>query len=589
MANEEGRSGLSAAWGIAAGVSVACAIATWQVAIAPKSTFPIWPAYLFGGLTLATVYMCFATIRGWRLTGRSRRPAGGTRPPVTDEDADTAETEIAGAATTAGRSATAVPGSLSSPVNIRLIPELDNATNRFRLVTLNRGDLGHFRVRVVDAHSQDGNWIGPRSWPVPWLEDGSIDAEQVAKFDGPKLDFAHFDFLGLQEDLEGTKWLKGNHWVFPSLPQPVKARYSAVRYWSELNNQHFTITVRVIREDPPGYAETQFKIGNDGAEPYCRELPERPASGPAMPKDPKQLRDLAVYGQVQEPTVEEPEPESEPTATPAITDRWYHTSDGGKVPSLMRLTHTGLFHPAYGIRQQQETPPSVKIGMLMACQPIDPAGSGTELRAKFLAFLSSPSVMSLIAELTHVGPGMSWQNLAGHGPRTLEAALTASAEPLDGVPAASALFLPPTAGEELYGRDGHTATLILYVEPRTADAEVAPPSDLATWSHRFTQALAVPGAFADFLDTDVGLATSNDPPAQLGVWLQSREPLTVMVDISGLRMLPGSSPSNQFIGWTFAGDSGKSATGVARDLIIQLCEYELHLDDFEKALPPESP
>lgn len=98
----------------------------------------------------------------------------------------------------------------------------------------------------------------------------------------------------------------------------------------------------------------------------------------------------------------------------------------------------------------------------------------------------------------------------------------------------------------------------------------------------------MPRAFADFLDTDVGLATSNEPPAQLGVWLQSYQPLTVMVDIDGLQMLPGSSPSNQFIGWTFANPDGKSAAGAARDMIVQLCEYTLHLDDFERVLAEES-
>ena len=399
-----------------------------SAAVGPNATLPIWPTYFLGAVAAIALYMCFATIWGWPPTGRSGRHSTAVSgdPSATAEDSDTAETATAAAATPACKSATAVPVSPSSPVNITLIPELDNATNRFRLVALNRGDLGHFRVRVI-AHNQDGNWIGPRSWPVPWLDDGSIDSKQIAKFDGPKLDFAHFDFLGLQEDLDGTKWLKGNHWVFPSQPEPVKVRYSAVRHWSELNSQHFVITVRVIRDDPPGYADTQFKIGNEGTEPYCRQLPRRPLSGPAMPKDPKQLRDLAVHGRVRQPTAEEPAPKSEPTPTRTITDRWHHTSDGGKVPSLMRLTHTGLFHPAYGMRQPQETPPSVKIGMQVACQPIDPAGSGTELRAKLLAFLNSLSVMSLVTALTHVEPGMSWRNLAGHGPRTLQAALTASA------------------------------------------------------------------------------------------------------------------------------------------------------------------
>jgi hypothetical protein len=133
------------------------------------------------------------------------------------------------------------------------------------------------------------------------------------------------------------------------------------------------------------------------------------------------------------------------------------------------------------------------------------------------------------------------KNLAGHGPRTLEAALTASENPLEGVPVASALFVPPTAGEILYGRDSRAARLIIYVEPRTADGSVPSGSNLANWLKRFSLALAVPGAFADFLAKDVGLSTSDTPPAQLGVWLDSsHQPLTVMVDTEGLKTLPGS-------------------------------------------------
>ncbi len=106
---------------------------------------------------------------------------------------------------------------------------MDAATNRLRLGALNRGEFGRFRVEAIDAHNQDGNWVGPRRWPVPWLEDGSVTSKEIPKFGRPSLDFAHFDFPALQEDLEGTKWLRGGHWVFPSLPQPVAFRYSAVR------------------------------------------------------------------------------------------------------------------------------------------------------------------------------------------------------------------------------------------------------------------------------------------------------------------------------------------------------------------------
>jgi hypothetical protein len=60
-----------------------------------------------------------------------------------------------------------------------------------------------------------------------------------------------------------------------------------------------------------------------------------------------------------------------------------------------------------------------------------------------------------------------------------------------------------------------------------------------------------------------------------------------MVGIEGLRLLPGRSPSSQFIGWTVATPDGKPAATVSRELIVQLCEYELHLDDFETTLMDE--
>jgi hypothetical protein len=186
--------------------------------------------------------------------------------------------------------------------------------------------------------------------------------------------------------------------------------------------------------------------------------------------------------------------------------------------------------------------------------------------------------------LTDVAPGASWKNLAGHGPRTLEAALTVGDNPLEGVPVASALFLPPTAGEALYGRDGRSATLVLYVEPRTAAAQVPPAAGLAAWHRRFSLALAVPGAFADFLADDLGLGAFGDPPAQCGIWLQAHEPLTIMVNPQELRILPGSTPSSQFIGWAFAAADGKSIADTAGDLLTELCEYTLHLDAFEQTL-----
>jgi hypothetical protein len=278
-----------------------------------------------------------------------------------------------------------------------------------------------------------------------------------------------------------------------------------------------------------------------------------------------------------------------PLPITTVRDRWQHTSDGAKVPSLMRMTSTNLFHPALGSRQLQETPPSVKVGMLVGCQQIDLGISGTSLRSKFIGFLGSPAVTTFVQSLTNVDPGATWKSMAGNGSRALEAALTISADPLAEVPVALALFVPPRGNESHYGSDGRSATLVLYVEPQTADGQTPSASSLTTWSRRFSQALTVPGAFVDFLNGDLGATTTNDPPVQCGVWLQSQyQPLTVMVDIEGLRVLPGRSPSNQFTGWTMAAPGGKPAIEVSRDLIVQLCEYELHLDDFERAVSDQA-
>ena len=64
MANEEGRAGRSAAWGVAAVVFGAGAFAIWQVAVAPGSRLPTLPAYGAGLIAVAALYMCFATVWG---------------------------------------------------------------------------------------------------------------------------------------------------------------------------------------------------------------------------------------------------------------------------------------------------------------------------------------------------------------------------------------------------------------------------------------------------------------------------------------------------------------------------------------------
>jgi hypothetical protein len=69
--DDGGKAARSAAWGVAAVLFGGGAIATWQVAVAPKSTFPIWPTYAFGGVAILALCLCFASVWNWWPTGRS--------------------------------------------------------------------------------------------------------------------------------------------------------------------------------------------------------------------------------------------------------------------------------------------------------------------------------------------------------------------------------------------------------------------------------------------------------------------------------------------------------------------------------------
>lgn len=82
--------------------------------------------------------------------------------------------------------------------------------------------------------------------------------------------------------------------------------------------------------------------------------------------------------------------------------------------------------------------------------------------------------------------------------------------------------------------------VVLYVEPRSPDGGPAPAASLAAWLRRFTLALAVPAALAGFLARDIGLATSDDPPAQAGLWLTA---ISLGTTNSVIAVLDGGAPA----------------------------------------------
>ncbi|MCW2907574.1 MAG: hypothetical protein JWL68_2363 [Actinomycetia bacterium] len=262
---------------------------------------------------------------------------------------------------------------------------------------------------------------------------------------------------------------------------------------------------------------------------------------------------------------------------PAFTGRWRHTADGFEASPLMNMTSLAM--PGFLSAHGQE--PQLRIGVSVACDPSPANASSSLYGAKLLDFLKGGPLASLIKVVIGSDEGLTWTRLAGNGPFSLEAVLCPVNQ--EDKPIASALLHPPVKGLRQYGRNEGTACLWLHIDLRGMSGK-APPAELADWYHRDLLAIAIPGAFAEFLTKDLGLRTYEDPAARVGVLIESIGPLSTLVDAGSLSPLPGAYPSRQFLGYAIADREGGPADQSARDLLQQLCDHDLHLADFEGVL-----
>lgn len=270
---------------------------------------------------------------------------------------------------------------------------------------------------------------------------------------------------------------------------------------------------------------------------------------------------------------------SEPTVTarPALTTGWRYTQVGFEVSTLANIGARGFSHPAY-MRLTAERPPSVRIGMLVACGPLGEEPTPEVLRSRFRELLSE-SFSEMISELTDIRPEARWQSQPGRGRLSLEADLTGD-DPAE-IPAASAmLFLP----ESFSGRSMRYAELILHVDLPVKGGEPV-IADLPDWHRRFATALALPAALVRFLES-LGLTTSDDPPVRFVFQVQARPTaagMTEIFDVSRLKVMSGGRTSVQFDGWAVATSGGKTAGAVAKSFIRGMCE-DLGREGYEEIL-----
>jgi hypothetical protein len=293
---------------------------------------------------------------------------------------------------------------------------------------------------------------------------------------------------------------------------------------------------------------------------------------------------LYLAGQERRPVTDQndvpPSPVGQQTGS-AVTDCWQPTIN--EVSSeMLQLQNNSMSHHGYARRSPTDNPPSVRIGLKLACAQLDTTASTSDLRAKFLRFLGQPPVMDLVRELTEVGQGATWRARDDNPPFNFGAvfALPDSEE----APVAWARVLLPESSIQRYGRDVRCAYLVLYVEPRTGAGAPAPPASLISWHQRFSGALKLPAALAAFLVDGLGLSTPADPAAEVGAWLKAPHALTELVEVDAFDTVAGSPQSNWFMGFAIASPDGEQASEAALAWLRQMCDSSLHLDNYESAL-----
>jgi hypothetical protein len=268
---------------------------------------------------------------------------------------------------------------------------------------------------------------------------------------------------------------------------------------------------------------------------------------------------------------------------PVFTGLWRHTTEGIRAPGLMTTLQKALTHPGYHRREPGKSPPTLRLGVMVACDRLAPDGCTTsELRDAFLELLSRGALWEVVKSMTHVTSGASWHLFYGNGRMNNGAILAVNADDPE-APVAHAILNLTERGVQHFMQDGRCAELLMYIEPRDRSGAVAPAQPLSDWFQWLLRALKVPAALATLL-SDLGLGVYDDPPAQLGVRLDTSSGLSELINIGQLTRVPGSPLSTSFFSYILADRSGKPAPDAVYDLLRAWCDHALYVTGYEQEL-----
>jgi len=254
-----------------------------------------------------------------------------------------------------------------------------------------------------------------------------------------------------------------------------------------------------------------------------------------------------------------------------VTDRWLYTSDGLRWPASVPAQEIAL--PGTGYRRSSERPPWVRVVVLVASSPLGSDADGKQLWAKFEAFLGRKPIASLVGQPVDGRTGLRWTQWSTNVVSAIDAVLTTGGE--EDAIASARLELPDKLPR--FGRDARFAMLILHFEPARKDAS-PPPAAPDVWEERLVWTLDLPQALSQFATSELGLTAYGEPPAQVAVRLEAQEDMAEMIDVAGMKQLPGRPNTAQGIGYFIASRDGDPAEDAAKRMVTDVLRYALNID-----------
>jgi hypothetical protein len=253
-----------------------------------------------------------------------------------------------------------------------------------------------------------------------------------------------------------------------------------------------------------------------------------------------------------------------------ITDRWQYASDGTQQRASALANEITL--PGTSERREPDKRRRwVRYTVLVACSQLGPDTDGAQLWASFRAFLGRPQISNLLPAYEK-----QWTQWATNWLGVVDAVLLPAAR--DVVVASARLEIAD--GSPRSGRDARFAMFILHLETGTVSP---PPAAPELWDRRLASVLGLPAVFAEFLSGELRLKVSGQPPAQVSVRLEAQEDMAEMIDITGMKQLPGTSNKAQAIGYFTASPDGAPAADAARRMVTDVLRYALHVSRASEA------